>query len=83
MTTRELIKTIRDNATGTDQYNAILHRCADDIEQHIGGPEKAKEDEDDAILPVLVALTKVVDALHDAGQAVLDARLGLQRREKP
>jgi hypothetical protein len=39
MTTRELIKTIRDCKTGTDAFNALLEECARKIEDALGGPE--------------------------------------------
>ena len=39
MTTRELIKTIRDCKTGTDECNALLEECAKKIEDFLGGDQ--------------------------------------------
>jgi hypothetical protein len=45
MTTRELIKTIREHKDGVEQFNALLEECAAKIEDFLGGPEPETGDE--------------------------------------
>ena len=44
MTTRELIQIIRECADGNEEFNALLNKCANEIEDFIGGPEKPADE---------------------------------------
>ena len=44
MTTRELIETIRAHATGFPEFNAVILKAAQDIEDYMGGPEEEPDE---------------------------------------
>lgn len=43
MTTRELIATIRAHADGNEEFNTVILKAAQDIEDFMGGPEEIAE----------------------------------------